>query len=162
MSEDRVAAIHRFVAGILAERAAAGLADASVLGVGWATVELDRAQAEFGGDFEAAADDLILNAWCRIAGVAVAGRAVVGPAADVGPRLVLMEPSTEGRLAAMLARHGEGPLIVWLEAGLANAVQRPLSRLSPGPFGPERLVLGGPFWGPHMLLVEAWPGTIPP
>lgn len=31
---------------------------------------------------------------------------------------VLLEPATEGRLAAALARHGEGPVCVYLDGGM--------------------------------------------
>jgi hypothetical protein len=150
MTEDRAAAISGFVTRILAERAAAGLGSGGVVGVGWGTVELERAQAEFGGGFAVAPEDPLLAAWCRL------------KTAPGSLPLVLIEPSTEGPLAAMLARHGEGPLAVWLEAAGRNGASELLSKASPGPFGPERLVLGGPFWGPRVLLVLASPGTIPP
>jgi hypothetical protein len=97
-----------------------------------------------------------LGARCRMA------RGVL----PTGMTLVLLEPNTEGRLAASLARHGEGPAAVWLavgdlpaalaglrSAGLATSVQRP------GPLGAERLFLDGPMYGPHRLVVER-PGTI--
>ena len=124
---------------------------------GWGTVELDRAEIEVGealatlgtdprpGPREAPGDE-ILGARCRIL-------------RSAGERqLVLLEPSTEGRLAAALARHGEGPLALYLlvaddaperarEAGFA------LSSEVAGPLGAERLVITGPRWGPFVLLV---------
>src|SRR4029077_4491656 len=71
---------------------------------GWATVELDRAQEEVAAGWAAAgamtlsevADDRVLGARCRLVHFAD------------GQEVVLLEPSTEGRLAAALARHGEG------------------------------------------------------
>ncbi len=145
--------------------------------VGWATVELERAERELCAalglstdDFGPAASSIALGARCRI-GPGVLADALV---------LVLLEPETEGRLAATLARLGEGPAVVWLvaesrettDATAATAATAATLRASgvttaavrPGPFGPERLVLGGPIHGPHRLLValmgEAHPRRI--
>ena len=79
---------------------------------------------------------------------------------------MLLEPSTEGRLAATLARHGEG----WWRDLVAVRPDEPASdtravgvrsRGAAGPFGPERLFLDGPVSGPHRLVVRP-PGTIAP
>lgn len=133
------------------------------IALGWATVELERATVEFAaelgipaGRFVGAAETFTLGARCRVAREALA----------VGLSLVLLEPATEGRLAATLARLGEGPAVVWLAvadlaaataglrvAGIATSVERA------GPFGAERLLLDGPIHGPHRLLVER-AGTI--
>jgi hypothetical protein len=146
MIEARDAALEAFVAAVTSARAAHGLATGQVLGVGWATVELERAESEFGGGFGDAAMDEILGATCRIRG-----------------DLVLLEPKTEGPLAATLARHGEGPVAVWFEAGgLPGAIHEGLSLPAAGPFGPERLVADSPRFGPHVFLVTPSPGTIPP
>jgi hypothetical protein len=125
------------------------------LAVGWATVDLDRAALELAGllapgsMFEPAADCGLLGATCRV------GRARDPSAA--APTVVLLEPSTEGRLAATLARHGEG----WCATWEADAVvPERTSVVTDGPFGPERLVLGGRPDGPHRLLVRA--ATIEP
>ena len=76
-----------------------------------------------------------------------------------GPLVVLLEPSTEGRLAETLARHDEGWCATWwpAEAGsdATGDPAPPTSVRRPGPLGPERLVLGGRRSGPHRLLVEA-------
>ena len=73
--------------------------------VGWATVELERAIAQLAGvlgvpetAFVDAAGSAALGAHCRIARE---------PVID-GLRLAVLEPSTEGRLAATLARWDEG------------------------------------------------------
>jgi hypothetical protein len=121
---------------------------------GWATVDLDRAEQEVvlarGWPPAAPApDDLPLGATTRIA-----------RSPDGTETIVLLEPSTEGRLAASLARHGETFLVDYLvvDGPLAAAVgasreQRlTLSTLSSGPFGPERLVAGSPAWGRHLIL----------
>jgi hypothetical protein len=133
------------------------------IALGWATVELERAAVELGAElgipverFVDAEETTALGARCRMArGVLPEERSVV-----------LLEPATEGRLAATLARSGEGPAAVWLAvtdlpsalaalrvAGVDTSVERA------GPFGPERLVLDGPIHGPHRLVVEL-AGTI--
>jgi hypothetical protein len=122
------------------------------LAVGWATVELDRAARELshllaaGTGFGPAASSVILGARCRS-----------GAAAAAGLWIALLEPDTEGRLAGTLARSGEGWAASWVLAG-ASGAQR-LSAARPGPFGPERLVLGGPISGPHRFVVEAVPSA---
>jgi hypothetical protein len=145
-----------WLAAALAEAVAdAPLADVSrgPVALGWATVELDRAASELAAalgtsaaDFLPAADSELLGARCRVAGGALPGRL----------SLAILEPATEGRLAATLARVGEGPAAVWLAA--EDEIVAGTSAAHEGPFGPERIVLGGPIHGPHRLLVG--PGTI--
>jgi len=89
------------------------LQGAAIVAIGWATVELDRAERELSkalglGDDGAshwalATRDPVLGATAR-----------VGPVLRDGPRLVLLAPDTEGRLAATLARHGEGVAAVYV------------------------------------------------
>jgi hypothetical protein len=119
-----------------------------VLAVGWATVDSERAVAELAehGPFEAATDEAILGARCVV------------DRRDAGVRLAILEPNTEGRLAATLARHDEGPAVLWV-AGPSPQDLR-LSTPADGPFGPERLVLGGTLGGRHLLVVERPAGTI--
>lgn len=135
------------------------------LAVIWATVDLERVLRDLGlepTNAAATVDDPLLGARVLDLGepVPAAGSAVVG---RVGPRrIVLAEPSTEGRLAAFLARHGEGPagryVGVALDLGAiatrAAAAGIALSRPAIGPFGPEVLVLGGRLGSPHLILVE--------
>ncbi|MCI0585151.1 MAG: hypothetical protein L0227_20035 [Chloroflexi bacterium] len=125
--------------------------------VGWATVELDRAEEEVGAILagrdgaraprvEAAIEDRLLGARCR--------RLRTADELDV----LLLEPSTEGRLAAALARHGEGFLARYhvVDPGASERARRAgfvLSSVGRGPLGPERLVIHGPRWGPFLLLV---------
>jgi hypothetical protein len=93
---------------------------------------------------------VLLGAWSRIV---TTGDPV---------RIVLLEPNTEGRLAASLARFGQEPVVMYLEPVVAGedvraaaaAVGILLSEARPGPFGRGRLVLGGSRWGPHLILVE--------
>ena len=118
-----------------------------VIALGWATVDTDRAAAELyeHGPFEPAPDESILGGQC-----------LVGPSAAV--RLAILEPITEGRLAATLARHDEGPAVLWVAGS-----PRPdlgLSTPEDGPFGRERLVLGAPLGGRHLIIVERPAGTI--
>ena len=131
--------------------------------VGWATVELDRAVAELAAAlqipsarFVDAPGSVSLGARCLVAGRVL----------RAGVSLALLEPETEARLAATLARHDEGPVALWLAVGDLTAAAatlhragRPISQPQVGPFGPERLLLDGPIHGPHRLLVER-PGTI--
>jgi hypothetical protein len=131
--------------------------DGPPLALGWATVELDRAASELAGElgipptaFVAAFDSEILGARCRVAEAALPD----------GVSLAILEPASEGRIAATLARLGEGPAVVWL--AVDDDIVAGASAARPGPFGPERLVLGGPVHGPHRLLVETGPGTIRP
>jgi len=118
---------------------------------GWATVELERAAAELGGSlaagtgFEPTEPSTALGARC-----------LRGTSADRYSWIVLLEPDTEGRIAAFLARHGEGWAATWLDADDRGRLVA-TDGASPGPFGPERLEPGSP-WGPFRLQVA--PATI--
>jgi hypothetical protein len=112
------------------------------------------------GAFGPAADDVALGARCLMA-----------PGALRGSRspldLVLLEPSTEGRLAATLARCDEGPAVAWLGTADLPAATLAWRRAgttlaSPrdGPLGPASLLLDRPIHGPHRFLVQRAPGTI--
>jgi len=141
-------------------RGGAGSAHLAVrpLALGWATVDLDRAARQLvarlpgSGPLDPAPPDALLGARCLL------GPLVGLPGAPSDLRLAVLEPSTEGRLAATLARRGEGPAAVWVE--LDGSVAGPLSRTGAGPFGPERLLLGGPAHGPHLLIVSERTSTI--
>jgi hypothetical protein len=123
------------------------------LAIGWATVELDRAAVELaqllapGTTFEEAPSSVILGARCRISSVA----------GTPGLRVVLLEPDTEGRLAAALARAGEGWRATWVADPGARPRPGQSSGARPGPLGTERLLLGAPLAGPYRLFVEAVP-----
>jgi hypothetical protein len=90
------------------------LRTAGVLGWAWATVDLERALAdagESGADEWSPVEDELLGA---------RGRRLAG----VEPAVILLEPSTEGRLAGWLAHNGEGEAAIYRTAnGLAT--QRP-------------------------------------
>ncbi len=142
----------------------------TLAGVGWATVELDRAEEE-------------LDPWLAPRATAVGGDEETGDGTEphLGGRsrrrgagglpagsIVLLEPSTEGRLVVSLARNGEGPcalylapherLRAWLRAARDRGVRT--SAIRPGPLGPSALVLGGATSGPHLILVDpSWPSS---
>jgi hypothetical protein len=127
-----------------------------VIGTGLATVDLDQGEERARATVAyravtGAPDDLLLGARCRIVTV------------EKGPSLILLEPITEGRLAASLARYGQEPVVSYMITLVPGEdVVRPaaaagirLSPPTPGPLGLSRLVLGGPAWGPHVILVES-------
>jgi hypothetical protein len=131
----------------------------ALLGVGWATVELDRASAEVGRRFglratgHDAVDDGWLGARARVlepTGSEPAGSGSPGTARRLPPEplMVLLEPATEGRIAASLARLGEGPVALYLSLpGPAGAATRP------GPLGAADLLHARSPWGPFVLAV---------
>jgi hypothetical protein len=145
---------------------------ARAVAIGWATVEADRAVIEL-------ADALDLRGHVHAFGVAprsvaLGGSCRVAPGVLVeGGSLVVLEPDTEGRLAAALARFGEGPVIVWLEpdrtapnaTGPGSVVvgeELTVAGAPDGPFGPERLVGGGTPPGLLLLLLQRPARTIRP
>ena len=127
----------------------------TLAGVAWATVELDRAEDELGPWLDPATGrdgrEPHLGARTR------ARRSSDLP----GAIIVICEPDTEGRLAASLARDGEGPcalylaptegLAAWRRGAAARGVA--VSAVRPGPLGPSVLVAGPPA-GPHLVIVE--------
>jgi hypothetical protein len=128
---------------------------ARAIAVGWATVDAERAVATLSIDlhvlpaaFLPAPDSEALGARCLVARSVLQG----------GGALVVLEAATEGLLAAALARHDEGPRVVWIAAD--DAAEVSAARPSPGPFGPERLLPGTATEGLRRLLVSFPPGTI--
>ena len=132
--------------------------------IGWATVELDRAETELGQWLGAAVEpaspiDPQLGAHAR---VRLAGGLP-------GKHVVLLEPSTEGRVAASLARDGEGPCAIYLRTAVgldrwaAAARDRGvhLGHRRVGPLGRSALVHGAPAAGPHLILVDPGRTTKP-
>jgi hypothetical protein len=150
--------------GAAIERAVAEVAGpgAVTLATIWATVDIERTLADRGIGASELGNDPFLGA--RV--VLPAGAA--GDAAADDPPVAIAEPSTEGRLAATLARHGEGLVgrYVAVADGLAKAAARAADRgiavaqIEPGPFGRSTLVLLGPVTGPHLILCDpAVPST---
>ena len=136
----------------LALAVAPQLAGHPIVALGWATVDIDavrrRIEADAGfGAFVAAPRDAHLGA-----------RAVVHRPGEASgePVEVLLEPDTEGRLAASLARHGEGFAAIWFgpRQDVSGDLPAGFGSLADGPLGPARLLLGGPPWGLSVLLLE--------
>jgi hypothetical protein len=120
-----------------------------LLAIGWATVDRERFLEGLGpGPVERLARDPHLGAFVVRHSLA-------------RPQALVLEPDTEGRLAASLARSGEGPAAIYvttqggLDAFVADTRRRsaPVSSVRPGPFGPSVVLLDGPLWGPHVLVV---------
>jgi hypothetical protein len=121
----------------------------------WATVEIDRALTDLFpsgppvGSIAAVVDDPLLGA-----------RVLVTPVAEGETLIALAEPSSEGRLAATLARRGEGPAGRYVRSpidldtlrDLATAAGVAVSRPAAGPFGPAIVVVTA-VAGPHLILV---------
>lgn len=131
--------------------------DGRVLATIWATVDLERALGERSGLAGESIGPSLTEPH-------LGARVVIAEApSPEGVPVAVAEPTTEGRLAATLARHGEGevgryvavgsPLdeIARRAVGIGIAVSRPLD----GPFGRSVLVLHGPVTGPHLIIVEA-------
>src|SRR5215212_370726 len=143
-----------------------------IAGIGWATIELERAAADLTAAFARAGmpepawvpaprDDLLgATAWVSREWWPTWGT-------DDPPAIVLLEPDTEGRLAATLARHGEGVGAIYVAPRPGDAPTRidpaRLGRSTPGPIGSGRLVLARPTWGPHAVVIDrpARPATGP-
>ena len=106
------------------------LEGATLVAIGWATVEIERAEMQLeaaigdGGSWAEAPRDALLGARA----------AVYRSIAAASPLLVALEADTEGRLAASLARHGEG-------VAAAYVTVRPGTALAAGAFG---IPAGGP------------------
>ncbi len=120
-----------------------------VLAIGWATVDRERFVGGLGlAAVEELPDDPHLGAFVVRHGLA-------------RPATLVVEPATEGRLAATLARSGEGPVAVYLGLGgtelHALAAERQggaqVSTVQPGPLGPSAVLLGGRIWDPAIVLV---------
>jgi GNAT superfamily N-acetyltransferase len=69
-----------------------------------------------------------------------------------GTVLLLLEPSTEGRLAAALARRGEGPVAIWV-AGPPPGTDLPMAASALG--GRSWLARPPSPWGPFLLYHQA-------
>ena len=106
---------------------------------GWATVDRERAALDFAPlCFRAAPDEEALGA--------STSRTTLSDSTV----LVLLEPSTEGRLAAALARHGEGPVAVWLADPVPDSASASPSRPT-AIGGRARLLRPEHPWGPFVL-----------
>jgi hypothetical protein len=138
----------------------------------WATVELERALADLaGGGPGGAATELgpgtDTGRRARPATDPLLGARVAVLTDEDGTQVAVAEPSTEGRLAAVLARQGEGPAGRYVRAPVGLAALRrlaaaagvSLSAPADGPFGPSVLVVAGPIGAPIVILVD--PAAVP-
>jgi hypothetical protein len=108
-----------------------------LVAVGWATVDLERTLEDLGGDgaVPVVEEPLLGARACRL---------------DVGGTAVLiLEPTTEGRLAAALARRGEGICALYVTAARPlGSAARTTALGSPG-----RLLPHDRPWGPFVIQV---------
>jgi hypothetical protein len=137
----------------------------------WATVELERALADLAGGVDRAAAEpgspAVPRPAARPSIDPLLGARVVVVTDEDGTRIAVAEPSTEGRLAAVLARQGEGPAGRYVHAPVGIAALRPLaaaagvilSAPADGPFGPSVIVAAGPIGAPLLVLVD--PAAVP-
>lgn len=140
---------------------AAALAAPRLVALGWATVDLERAAAAWPAlRWRGVPRDTLLGARGLLG-----DPEVVGEGSDQrrpGHPLLLLEPDTEGRLAATLARHGEGPAALYV--GLPpRAIAGSRARLAPlgvrlvrgsGPFGPEIALTSPQASSPTVVLLR--------
>jgi hypothetical protein len=162
--------------------AGTGAEPLELVGLGWCTVDLERTESELdpwlGPRPVGQPPGTELDRDGLLGDEHLGARARLREGAGLpGAWMVLLEPSTEGRTAASLARDGEGPcalylrpavgLDAWLdaarEAGITASARRD------GPFGAQVLLAGSPA-GPHVIVTEgrtpvsaaAGAGTIAP
>ena len=131
-------------------------------GIGWATVEAERAIREL-DQLLGTVGTVGTAAWEPVVRDELLGASAWIRAAPVNPptMLVVLEPDTEGRLAASLARWGEGVLAVYVRPPAAGDLEPPArigTSAGSGPLGPGRLVAGGPAWGPHVIVLNGSSG----
>jgi hypothetical protein len=127
----------------------AELDEARIVGLGWATVELERAQRELervlgAGAWAGAPRDGLLGGRSAVFRSVTSGR----------PDLVVLEPDTEGRLAGSLARHGEGLAAIYVTAR-PGAVLPPRAFGIPagGPLGHGRRLAGARVGDPSVIVL---------
>jgi hypothetical protein len=108
-----------------------------VVGLGWATVDTERTVLE--------ASPVAWQPSTREA--AVGASTLVARIGDVA--LVILEPDTEARLAAALARVGEGLCLAYVAGAGPGGMVRPTALGAPG-----RLRAHVHPWGPFVISVE--------
>ena len=133
-----------------------------IAGIGWATVELERAAEEMDAAFHRAG--MPKPSWTPAERDELLGAAAWASREwwptwgdEEPPAIVLLEPDTEGRLAAALARSGEGVATIYLATGDLGAPPVDRARVGTagaGPLGSGRLVLARPTWGPHVVVLD--------
>ena len=132
------------------------LEGATLVAIGWATVEIERAERELetaigdGGSWAEAPRDALLGARAGVYRSIAAER----------PLVVVLEPDTEGRLAASLARHGEGVAAAYVtvragEVLTAGAFGIPAG----GPLGRGRRLARGGIGEPSIIVLDTHPSA---
>jgi hypothetical protein len=119
--------------------------DDRVVGLGWATVDTERTLAH-ADDALGQSFALRLDWAAPTREAAVGGMARVAPVGDIA--LVVLEPDTEGRLAAFLARFGEGICLAYVEGEGPGGMIRPTALDVPGRLRPHAFP-----WGPYLIAV---------
>jgi len=113
-----------------------------ISGIGWATVDRERAQHDLDALLAADPHAPALGPWTSMdRDPALGARAYARASREElsSPTLVVLEPDTEGRLAAYLVRFGEGVGVVYVGEGVPR---------------PGRVEPGGPAWGPHIVVLD--------
>lgn len=132
-----VAAAEAIREAAAAAHGVARLGSVRVSGVGWATVDAERAFGELATLFSGAAM-WVAQERQGLLGAKVWHRA---PPPDGGVELFVLEPDTEGRLAAFLARHGEGVAALYVVS--KDDVD-------------EHIVAVEARWGPYVVVRSDW------
>jgi hypothetical protein len=131
------------------------LAGATIVGIGWATVDIERAEAQLGAAFGER------GAWAEAPRDALLGAraAVYQPEMAARPVAVVLEPDTEGRLAASLARHGEGVAAVYVTARPGSVLASGFFGIpAGGPLGRGRRLARGGDAEPSVVVLDTDPG----
>jgi hypothetical protein len=130
------------------------LAGATIVAIGWATVEIERAERELdaaighGGSWANAPRDALLGARA----------AVYRPSAVDRPLVVVLEADTEGRLAASLARHGEGVAATYVTALPGTVLGAGAFGIpAGGPLGRGRRLARGGIGEPSIIVLDTQP-----
>jgi hypothetical protein len=130
------------------------LKGATIVAIGWATVEIERAERELeaaigdGGSWADAPRDALLGARA----------ATYRPTAVDRPLVVVLEADTEGRLAASLARHGEGVAATYVTALLGTVLGAGAFGIpAGGPLGRGRRLARGGIGEPSIIVLDTQP-----
>jgi hypothetical protein len=112
-----------------------------IAAIGWATVDHERAVAELDASLAGSLAEAA-PPWRALPRDAAVGASARARGLGAGlPELLVLEPDTEGPLAASLARYGEGVAVVYVGAPTAAVG------------GVGRLLRGGRAWGPHVVVL---------
>jgi hypothetical protein len=135
----------------------AALQGATLAAIGWATVEIERGERELeaaigdGGSWAEAPRDALLGARA----------AVYRSIASGHPLVIVLEPDTEGRLAASLARHGEGVAAAYVTVGRGGLLAAGAFGIpAGGPLGRGRRLARGGIGEPSIIVLDTDPGAL--